>query len=155
MLNASMQMRAHLMASSLNDPLLSVSKQTRLTDDSSDESSIDTNFSVLTDEPNQITKKEAIVATVTAVLLFGGRKLSVGSAVVQFKMCNHHSPDEYCNRRRQLHISVAASAAAMVAAQTIFVFVMGGVCIANTPVVAQRQYHITKSKGEYPGRTSC
>eukprot|EP01082_Thalassiosira_pseudonana_P004843 g4167.t1 g4167 contig15:479678-481380(+) len=114
MLNASMQMRAHLMASSLNDPLLSVSKQTRLTDDSSDESSIDTNFSVLTDEPNQITKKEAIVATVTAVLLFGG---------------------------------LAASAAAMVAAQTIFVFVMGGVCIANTPVVAQRQYHITKSKG--------
>ena len=71
---------------------------------------------MLTDEPNQITKKEAIVATVTAVLLFGGRKLSVGSAVVQFKMCNHHSPDEYCNRRRQLHISVAASAAAALSA---------------------------------------
>ena len=43
---------------------------------------------------------------------------------------------------------MAASAAAIVAVPGIAVFVMGGICIANSPTVAHKYIKIAKSEGE-------
>ena len=85
-----------------------------------------------------------------------------------FHSTRHYDPDEEDrNLPTKTHIvvatattilltaGVAASVVAMVTAQSMIVYVAGAICILHAPVVAHRQYRISKGVGEFQFSMKC